>query len=124
MRILKPSWAPERTTIKLDREVVTRTTRGLGGRAKVTSGDATSRAEQRWIALVTQGLVDLDTVPALVSRPEEASSVRCDEVELYVVRRVESGATMRALMDGGEYAADDVLRAMARLTHHGLLQLI
>jgi hypothetical protein len=124
MRVLKPSWAPERTTLKLQREAVAQTTRGLGGSAKATSGDAPSRAEQRWIALVKQGLVDLDTVPTIVTRPEEASSVRCDEVELYVVRRVESGATMRALMEGGQYATDVVLRAMARLTHHGLLQLI
>jgi hypothetical protein len=117
MRIPKPSWAP-------DREVVTQTTLGLGGSAKLTSGDATSRAEQRWIALVKQGLVDLDSAPTLVTRPENAPSVRCDEVDLYVIRRVESGATIRALMDSGPYAADDVLRAMARLTHHGLLQLI
>ena len=137
MRILKPSWAHERTleyfdpptpeetllpTFKGRRDVVTRTARGLGGGTRLTSSDPTSGAEQRWIALVEHGLVDLDAIPVLLRRPEQAGSPRCDEVERYVVARVESGATVRALI-GGAYAVKEVVRAMARLNSRGLLQL-
>ena len=74
MRIPKPSWAHDRTldymelapppdetllpTLKRRRDVVARTRRGLGRGAKFTSGDPTSLVEQRWIALVEQGLVE------------------------------------------------------------------
>jgi hypothetical protein len=124
MRILKPHWARERTNQNLHRDVLARTRRGLGGSMKHGARDATARTEQRWMALIEQGLVDLDTVPTLVARPEDAPSVKCDEVEMYVVRSVESGATIRALIAGGLYASTEVVRAMARLTDHGLLQLV
>lgn len=139
LRILKPSWAhetldyseppapPDETllpTFKGRRHKVTRTTRGLGAGAKRVSGDPSSRVEERWMALLKQGLFDLDTVPELLGRSEgESGYARCDEIESYVVKGVESGATIRALTGGGAHAADDVLRAVARLAHRELLRL-
>jgi hypothetical protein len=140
MRILKPSWAHERTRDYFDpsapreesllpafkgrRDLVTRTVRGLGSGTKLIPVDPSSRAEQRWTALIKQGLVDLDVVPVLLRCREEGGYAGCDEVELHVVTRVESGATIRALIGGGAYPADDVMRAMARLSFRELLQLI
>ncbi len=136
MRILKPSWAHERTTNALDpsqaqaaartgrRDVVTRTTRGLGRGAKLAAADSPSRAEERWMALLKQGLVDLDVVPTLRSRREEGGSAGSDAVESYVIARVESGATIRAMLAGEGHSAEDVMRAMARLTARELLKLI
>ncbi len=134
MRVLKPSWAHERTNDHFElstpphgapprkgsRDVLTRTTRGLGGRARRMSADGVSPAEQRWLALVQEGLVDLDTTPAL---PAGARSARCDEVESYVVQGIASGATLRALMGRGRYEAPAVLRAIGRLSARGLLHL-
>jgi hypothetical protein len=137
MRILKPSWAhetargrfdhaapPEAPPFKGRRDAVSRTTRGLGKGAKLVSGDSSSRAEERWVALMKQGLVDLDAVPVLLRRREEGAYGGCDEVESYVVARVESGATIRAVIGGGAHPSDDVMRAMARLAFRELLQLI
>jgi hypothetical protein len=136
MRVLKPSWAhetlerfdlsapPEDPAFKGRRDAASRTMRGVGRGAKLVPGDSSSRAEQRWMALMKQGLVDLDAVPVLLRGREEGGYTGCDEVELYVVARVESGATIRALIGGGAHPADDVMRAMARLAFRELLQLI
>ncbi len=139
MRILKPSWAHDRTidyfelspppeetllpTFKGRRDVLARTKRGLGGGARPTSDDATSRAEQRWVAIVEGGLIDLDTIPVLIRQPGEASSSRCDEVESYVVLGIDSGTTLRALIGGGRYEAAAIVRAIGRLSVRGRLQL-
>jgi hypothetical protein len=76
------------------------------------------------MALLKQGLVDLDAVPMLLRRRAEGGYAGCDEVESYVIGRVESGATIRAVLDGGARPTDDVMRAMARLTARELLKLI
>ncbi len=136
MRILKPSWAHERTIDSLDpssadgsartgrRDVGSRTTRGLGRGAKLGAADSPSRAEERWMALLKQGLVDLDAVPVLRMRREEGGSGGSDDVESYVIARVESGATIRAVLGGDAHPTDEVMRAMARLTARELLKLI
>jgi len=76
------------------------------------------------MALLKQGLVDLDAVPVLLRRREEGGYAGCDEVESYVVARVESGATIRAVLGGGAHPTDVLIRAMARLTVRELLKLI
>jgi hypothetical protein len=104
------------------RSGIVRTANGIGPGAALDSEERDSREEDRWIALVVSGLIDLDSVPLFRGRPEQVCAARCDEVELYVVLRVESGTTIRALLDC-PYAPEDVLRAMGRLTLAGLLRL-
>jgi hypothetical protein len=129
MRILKPAWAHEtvdhlQAPGRPGREAASGTLRGLGAGESQAPEETSSAVEQRWVALVKQGLFDLDGVPVLLrGNEEEAGNARRDEVESYVVTRVESGATLRALLAGGDYPADDVLRAMARLAHRELLRL-
>jgi hypothetical protein len=104
------------------RSGIVRTANGAGSAAALGQEEEESRGEDRWIALVVNGLIDVDSVPVFRGRPEQVCAARCDEVELYVVLRVESGTTIRALLDC-PYAPEDVLRAMGRLTLAGLLHL-
>jgi hypothetical protein len=103
------------------RSGIVRTANGIGTAAE-RDAEEESRGEDRWIALVVNGLIDLDSVPVFRGRPEQVCAARCDEVELYVVLRVECGTTIRALLDC-PYPPEDVLRAMGRLTLAGLLHL-
>jgi hypothetical protein len=106
---------------RTDSDAVSRTTRGLGGGAKRTSSETSAGAEQRWVALLKQGLVDLDGVPELVGR--ETGDGPRDEVESFVIARIETGATLRTLVSSGAHPEGDVLRAVARLAHRELLRL-
>lgn len=104
------------------RSGIVRKATGVGPATDLDADEGDTRGEDRWIALVVNGLIDLDSVPVFRGRPEQVCAARCDEVELYVVLRVESGTTIRALLDC-PYAPEDVLRAMGRLTLAGLLHL-
>jgi hypothetical protein len=99
------------------------TASGLG-RGNLRPSDRESLSEERWLALFAEGLLDLGSIPVLLRRPEDVCSARCDEVEMYVVLRVESGTTLRGLIHDGSHPAEDVVRAMARLTFSGLVRLM
>ena len=110
---------------KGQRDEVTTTSRGLGQEeaGAGTEPSKEERAETRWLALVEHKLVDLDARLVLLQRVEDVAE-RQDEVETYIARRVESGATLRALMDAGPHSARDVVRAVGRLTCAGMLRLL
>ena len=108
------------------RDEVTATARGLGEEPEEAAPPRSKeeRAEMRWLALVEHGLVDLDAVPVLLEHAVDVCAQRGDEVEGYVVRRVESGTTLRALLEEGPSSARDVVRAVGRLTCAGVLRLM
>ncbi|HEY2515395.1 MAG TPA: hypothetical protein VGI39_31220, partial [Polyangiaceae bacterium] len=94
------------------RDDVTPTSRGLGGAQEggEPRRSKEERAEMRWLALVEHGLVDRGTRFVLLQGAEEACAQRGDEVEGYVVREVESGTTLRRLLETGPYSERDVVR--------------
>lgn len=108
------------------RDEVTPTSRGLGREQEGAGTEPTKeeRAETRWLALVEHQLVDLDARLVLLQPVEDVCAERPDEVETDVARRVDSGATLRALMEAGPHSARDVVRAVGRLTCAGMVRLL
>ena len=113
-------------------DAMRRTSTGLGTDGHLTSGvydvdvraRRESRAEERWLALWEQGLIDLGAIPVLLGPPEDALSGAEDALQAHVVARIESGTTMRALLETTPFSAPEVMRMVGRLIDRKLVRLM
>jgi hypothetical protein len=94
-----------------------RTAPGLGKAAR-------SREEEHWTALYEQGLLNLDAIPVFLPSAPPAPFASGDEVEAYVLERIERGTTMRALVEMAPCPGAELMRTIGRLVGRKVIRLM